>query len=238
MNNYKEKYLKYKAKYLELKKMQGGAYGAYGNYIKMEDGKFYDKKDIVYYPKFNKRLTLSYSDFNETEKPYSFFIKDEHGSPIPLLNLKKILTFHEDIEVVYLEHPIDSKESQSVNKFLSGIINIDEFYDNYVSYTTRSISIISGKLDEFEKALKETFIYIKEKVDQGKLNVEGIDDWSNTQKGSDYYRRNSIMASKIDTSKKSVFLCGGLHFETIFALQDHINPDLLDIYIIEDSILI
>ena len=66
MNNYKEKYLKYKTKYLELKKIQGGAYGKYDEYIKMEDGKLYDKKDIIYYPKFNKRLTLSYSDFNET----------------------------------------------------------------------------------------------------------------------------------------------------------------------------
>ena len=232
MNNYKEKYLKYKTKYLELKKIQGGAYGKYDEYIKMEDGKLYDKKDIIYYPKFNKRLTLSYSDFNETEKPYSFFIKDEHGSPIPLLNLKKILTLHEDIEIVYLEYPIDSKELQSVNKFLSGIINIDEFYDYYVSMTTKFISGRLGKLDEFNKAFKETFIYIKEKVDQGKLIVEGIDDWSNIQNCTDRFRRNSIMASKIDTSKKSVFLCGGLHFETIFALQDHINPDLLDIYII------
>jgi hypothetical protein len=235
MNNYKEKYLKYKAKYLELKDMQSGAYGAY---IKMEDGKLYDKKDIIYYPKFNGRLTLSYSDFNETEKPYSFFIKDEHGSPISLLNLKKILTLHEDIEIVYLEYPIDSKELQSVNKFLSGIINIDEFYDYYVSMTTKFISRTLGKFDEFNKVFKETFIYIKEKVDKGKLIVEGIDDWSNIQNDTDRFRRNSIMASKIDTSKKSVFLCGGLHFETIFALQDHINPDLLDIYIIEDSILI
>tara|TARA_B110000003_G_scaffold273814_1_gene312322 strand:- start:827 stop:1480 length:654 start_codon:yes stop_codon:yes gene_type:complete len=212
------------------KKLVGGVL------VIMEDGKWYDEKDKVYYPNFNKRLTFSYPDFNETVNPYSFFIKDEHGSPIPLLNLKKILESHEDIEVVYLEYPIDSKQSLSVNNFLSDTIDIDKFYDDYVSTTVRVMSsIIDGRLDEFEKAFKETFIYIKGKVDKGKLIVEGIDDWSRTQNGTDRLRRNSIMASKIDITKKSVFLCGGLHFETIFALQDHINPELLDIYIIEDS---
>ena len=210
----------------------------YLNLIQMEDGKLYNEKDIKYYPKFNKRLTLSYSDFNETEKPYSIFIKDSHGSPIPLLNLKNILSLHENIDIVYLEYPMNSETSESMDNFLSGKINIDEFYNIYASSSTRVLAIVDDELDKFKKTFKDTFTFIANNFIQEKLIVKGIDDWSKTNVSTDRFRRNYIMASRIDTTKKSVFLCGGLHFETIFALQDHIKPDLLDIYIIEDTILI
>jgi hypothetical protein len=206
--------------------------------VKLNDGKYYDPKDIQYYPKFNKRTTLSYSDFNESIIPYSFFIKDSHGSPEPYNILLNLLNNHNNIEVVYLECPPKSIKSESLTRFMAGEITIDAFFDKYVSSTVASIAIIAETLVEFEKAFKETFNTIAKKFVNEELDVKCIDDWGKTgktDKSTDRFRRNYIMAKRIDTNKNSIFLCGGLHFETIFALQDHINPELLDIYLFEDS---
>ena len=237
--NYYEKYIKYKTKYLKLRKevlsnQRGGA----GEYVRLEDGKYYDSKDIQYYPEFNKRTTLSYSNFKVSEKPYSFFIKDTHGMPESYIILLNLLNTHSDIKVVYLEYPPGSIQSESLTQFMTGEITFDTFFDKFNSMTTLAIAKIENKLDEFKRAFKEAFNTIAYKFVNEELEVMGIDDWTKTKTGgTDRFRRNYIMAKNIDTNKNSIFLCGGLHFETIFALQGHINPELLDIYLFEDDVL-
>ena len=205
------------------------------NLIRLEDGKYYNQKDLEYYPKFNKREILSYSDFKESTKKYSLFIKDSHGEPEPYNILLELLNINSNIDVVYLEYPPNSIQSESLNQFLANEITIDAFFEKYVSIIYRCELITKKKIVEFEKAFKETFNTIAYKFVNEGLKVEGIDDWSETNKNTDRIRRNYIMAKNIDTNKKSIFLCGGLHFESIFALQDHIDPDLLDIYLFEDN---
>ena len=205
------------------------------NLIRLEDGKYYNQKDLEYYPKFNKRETLSYSDFKESTKKYSLFIKDSHGEPEPYNILLELLNINSNIDVVYLEYPPNSIQSESLNQFLANEITIDAFFEKYVSIIYRCELITRKKIVEFEKAFKETFNTIAYKFVNEGLKVEGIDDWSETNKNTDRIRRNYIMAKNVDTNKNSIFLCGGFHFETIFALQDHIDPDLLDIYLFEDN---
>ena len=205
------------------------------NLIRLEDGKYYNQKDLEYYPKFNKREILSYSDFKESTKKYSLFIKDSHGEPEPYNILLELLNINSNIDVVYLEYPPNSIQSESLNQFLANEITIDVFFEKYVSIIYRCELITKKKIVEFEKAFKETFNTIAYKFVNEGLKVEGIDDWSETNKNTDRIRRNYIMAKNVDTNKNSIFLCGGFHFETIFALQDHIDPDLLDIYLFEDN---
>ena len=175
----------------------------------------------------DERKTLS----NEESKKYSFFIKDYHGAPYSYTILSKLLDNHSNIQVVYLECPPNSKESKVINKFMSGETNFDDLFEGYVSLFT----LVRANKDEFKKAFKNTFEQIKTKVGNKQLNVECIDDWSEAGIYTYRYRINTIMANRIATDKDSIFLCGGLHFETIFALQDHINPNLLDICLLYES---
>ena len=201
-----------------------------GHKIQSNKKEKYTANDLKYKPALEVRDVLHYSDFDESNTPYSFFIADIHGEFFPIKMLYNLLISHKDIQILYLECPPKHPNSDLLKSFFNDEIDTDNLFNKFNSGST--LFHASKHKDEYEGYFKRTFELIKEKVKAGNLKVECIDNWDHTALYIvDRFRRNQIMASNIDIGKNSIFLCGGEHFEGEFAIQNHIKPEL-NIYLL------